>query len=677
MLSCDPHMRALVKSAMVGGTASCLAAGAAILIMTVRTGRYADLNVLLGGVAYAGIFLIGPFIASRKGWLEPRMGALRYFLAALPIVFLPATFFVGFIGWGDIQEHWIRAGLHLVHREIPTEQVGVLVLSAAVAVGAVLAGALIWISVSTLTRTWRGRSFLLYCLTSFLLMSAFWRLTSLISISGVGELILPLAGYFLVGALFAIAAHWNSMHESLVKPLLLATTCLAVLVVGQGIVIAAKSVPETTFPDTKGPPLWTIDVGQAGCPPSYGEPNSSSAPLEITFASQETIGMAIPAEAVPLGGNKWKYSSCLLSIDSRTGKRIAQTMASIYQPSIRGTPEGDFSVSGIEGSGGFTIDLQQKENHAAKSAQVNGPRSHSVPLRPELSYFKGSSAGQLWFEKDGARKLLVPRRCGDARPQLVADDRVLVICANSFYVFATEGDLVASQVIVRPGVHFAAVSKDKRRFALSIYIWGFGDPSYLEEETIVVYDSETVRPIFSVKSNPLPEQQSWAALSPDGSLLAVGAKRTLKLFRLPSDEAHQIKSADVAPSSSSASGGTSCAFHRNYISPSPLAFPALFLKNSAARPMLSLACDAKMHHMKKATVRDLRYRFSVVEDLLREGEEIHITKRKRVIARLLPPKPVTPVDRPDFMARLKKIYGKKRMKVSGAEIIALDREERF
>ncbi len=46
-----------------------------------------------------------------------------------------------------------------------------------------------------------------------------------------------------------------------------------------------------------------------------------------------------------------------------------------------------------------------------------------------------------------------------------------------------------------------------------------------------------------------------------------------------------------------------------------------------------------MHHMKKATVRDLRYRFREVENLLREGEEIEITKRKRVIARLLPPGP--------------------------------------
>jgi antitoxin (DNA-binding transcriptional repressor) of toxin-antitoxin stability system len=44
--------------------------------------------------------------------------------------------------------------------------------------------------------------------------------------------------------------------------------------------------------------------------------------------------------------------------------------------------------------------------------------------------------------------------------------------------------------------------------------------------------------------------------------------------------------------------------------------------------------------MKKATVRDLRYRFSRVEDLLRNGEEVQITKRKRVVARLLPPEPL-------------------------------------
>src|SRR5260370_24895782 len=75
--------------------------------------------------------------------------------------------------------------------------------------------------------------------------------------------------------------------------------------------------------------------------------------------------------------------------------------------------------------------------------------------------------------------------------------------------------------------------------------------------------------------------------------------------------------------------------------------------------LLFAARDAKMHHMKKATVRDLRYRFSAVEDLLREGEEIHITKRKRVIARRLPPKPPAPVRRPDFLPRMKTSFRKR------------------
>ena len=50
-----------------------------------------------------------------------------------------------------------------------------------------------------------------------------------------------------------------------------------------------------------------------------------------------------------------------------------------------------------------------------------------------------------------------------------------------------------------------------------------------------------------------------------------------------------------------------------------------------------------MHHMRKATVRDLRYRFREVEELLRAGEEIQITKRKRAIARLFIAQPANSV----------------------------------
>jgi antitoxin (DNA-binding transcriptional repressor) of toxin-antitoxin stability system len=80
-----------------------------------------------------------------------------------------------------------------------------------------------------------------------------------------------------------------------------------------------------------------------------------------------------------------------------------------------------------------------------------------------------------------------------------------------------------------------------------------------------------------------------------------------------------------------------------------------------------------MDHMKTATIRDLRYRFPEVETLLRAGEEIEITKRRRVVARLIPVSKRAAPRRPDFMARLKKIYGDKVLKVTGAELIMQER----
>jgi antitoxin (DNA-binding transcriptional repressor) of toxin-antitoxin stability system len=78
--------------------------------------------------------------------------------------------------------------------------------------------------------------------------------------------------------------------------------------------------------------------------------------------------------------------------------------------------------------------------------------------------------------------------------------------------------------------------------------------------------------------------------------------------------------------------------------------------------------------MTKASVSDLRYRFRKLEDLLRQGQEIQITKRNRVIATLVPAKKEARIELPDFEARLKKIYGNRKMKVSGAKLIARDRD---
>jgi hypothetical protein len=52
---------------------------------------------------------------------------------------------------------------------------------------------------------------------------------------------------------------------------------------------------------------------------------------------------------------------------------------------------------------------------------------------------------------------------------------------------------------------------------------------------------------------------------------------------------------------------------------------------------------------------------------------MEITKRRRTIGRLVPARPANRARRPDFLARLKKIYRGKVLKVSGAELVSLDR----
>ncbi len=81
-----------------------------------------------------------------------------------------------------------------------------------------------------------------------------------------------------------------------------------------------------------------------------------------------------------------------------------------------------------------------------------------------------------------------------------------------------------------------------------------------------------------------------------------------------------------------------------------------------------------MYHMTKASVRDLRYDFKKIERLLLNGEEIQITKHRRVIARLLPEQAESVKKMPDFRARVRKIYGNKVLAVSGADLLAADRD---
>ena len=81
-----------------------------------------------------------------------------------------------------------------------------------------------------------------------------------------------------------------------------------------------------------------------------------------------------------------------------------------------------------------------------------------------------------------------------------------------------------------------------------------------------------------------------------------------------------------------------------------------------------------MYHMKTVTVRDLRYDFPKVELMLRQGESVQVSKRGKVVAMLAPPPAPAVQPRPDFLARLREIYGDTILEVPGSEIVRQDRD---
>jgi antitoxin (DNA-binding transcriptional repressor) of toxin-antitoxin stability system len=80
--------------------------------------------------------------------------------------------------------------------------------------------------------------------------------------------------------------------------------------------------------------------------------------------------------------------------------------------------------------------------------------------------------------------------------------------------------------------------------------------------------------------------------------------------------------------------------------------------------------------MKMATVRQLRHDFGSVLNWVEAGEAVGISKRGRIIALLSPPPPPNPPrtrKRPDFLGRLKRIYGET---VLPGDVVVEERDSR-
>lgn len=89
--------------------------------------------------------------------------------------------------------------------------------------------------------------------------------------------------------------------------------------------------------------------------------------------------------------------------------------------------------------------------------------------------------------------------------------------------------------------------------------------------------------------------------------------------------------------------------------------------------MTAPRCHNNVSRMRITTIRELKHDTTTVLSWVAEGETVEVRRRNEPVALLSPPRRQSPARRPDFAARLKAIYGKKRLGTTGTALISASR----
>lgn len=119
--------------------------------------------------------------------------------------------------------------------------------------------------------------------------------------------------------------------------------------------------------------------------------------------------------------------------------------------------------------------------------------------------------------------------CG-GRPQFLRDDRVLTASCKIARILDTQGNILKT-ITLHDFLSFAGVSQNGKRFALQVAT--FSGMHEVKHESFVIYSVDTGEPVAEVAPDVAALEQSWSALSPDGSMIVVGSPAKLTLYRLP------------------------------------------------------------------------------------------------------------------------------------------------
>lgn len=83
-----------------------------------------------------------------------------------------------------------------------------------------------------------------------------------------------------------------------------------------------------------------------------------------------------------------------------------------------------------------------------------------------------------------------------------------------------------------------------------------------------------------------------------------------------------------------------------------------------------------MSYMKTASVREVQHNLASVLDMVSRGQEIAVTRRGRVVARIVPARSTASVQWPDSTARMKRLGPDAKRGAAPSRLIREMREER-
>ena len=107
--------------------------------------------------------------------------------------------------------------------------------------------------------------------------------------------------------------------------------------------------------------------------------------------------------------------------------------------------------------------------------------------------------------------------------------------------------------------------------------------------------------------------------------------------------------------------------------PAPAQCP---LRQGSTSPLTILMCHINVPPMKRTSIRELKHETRKVLALVESGETVEVRRRNQPVAVLSPAGRGGTVEKPDFAARLKEIYGDHVLESTGTDLISDARGDR-